>query len=50
VHDTPNVLAISAFSPQWSQDIIDGYLWDEEAKQLLAKLVVNGSSVPHFSL
>jgi transposase InsO family protein len=50
VHDTPAVLAISACSPQWCQDIIDGYLRDEEAKRLLAKLVVNGSSVPHFSL
>ena len=50
VHDTPAILAILACSPQWCQDIIDGYLRDEEAKRLLAKLVVNGSSVPHFSL
>lgn len=30
--------------------MIDGYMLDAHAKDLLSKWVVNGSSVPHYSL
>lgn len=49
-HTEASCLALSACSPQWCQAIIDGYLLDKETKQLLAKLVVDSSAVPNFSL
>lgn len=49
-HTEASCLALSACSPQWCQAIIDGYLLDKETKQLLAKLVVDSSVVPNFSL
>lgn len=49
-HAAVTCLAVSVCSPQWCQSIIDGYLRDEDTKQLLSKLVLDGSSVPKFSL
>lgn len=45
-----SLLYLPARHVLWCQSIIDGYLLDEDAKHMLAKLVVDGSSVPHYSL
>jgi hypothetical protein len=43
-------LAISSCTPQWVSEIIDSYTHDPFAKDLLVKLVVDASAVPHYSL
>jgi hypothetical protein len=42
-------MAISSPRPKWLNEIVDGYAQDEFSTQLIAKLVVDGTSVPHYS-
>lgn len=44
------LFAISSCVPTWTSAIIQGYDQDSEARQLLSKLTVEPSTVPHFSL
>lgn len=43
-------LVISIVKPQWCQAVVEGYLQDKEAKELLTKLSLNSSAVPNFEL
>jgi transposase InsO family protein len=43
-------LAICSCIPQWVSEIIDSYTHDPFAKDLLVKLAVDASAVPHYSL
>lgn len=47
-HMPSHIFAISTSSPQWCQQVIDGYMLDEEAKQLLSKLMLNGGCCSWF--
>lgn len=49
-HSETMLYSISVGTPQWCQSIIDSYLSDEQAQQILAKIAVDGASVPNFSL
>jgi hypothetical protein len=42
--------ALSAVTPSWADTVANSYLQDTQAQDLLAKLALDGSSVPHFSL
>lgn len=42
--------SISVVQPKWCQSICDGYLSDEDAKNLLSKLSLDSTAVPNFSL
>jgi hypothetical protein len=42
--------AISSVTPQWIQEVSDGYQSDNHTLSLLAKLSIDPSVVPHFSL
>jgi hypothetical protein len=49
-HSETVLFSISVATPQWCQSIIDSYSSDAHAQQILAKLAVDGASVPNFSL
>ncbi|CAO2169811.1 unnamed protein product [Urochloa humidicola] len=42
--------SLSAVSPQWMQEVADGYSLDEFSQTLLTKLTIDKDAVPHFSL
>lgn len=42
--------AISVGRPKWLESVVDWYDQDEEAKQLLAQLIINLVGVEHFTL
>jgi len=41
--------AISSGTPQWILDVVDGYNQDSSSLDLLAKLAIDPSAVPHFT-
>jgi hypothetical protein len=45
-----SLLSISVCSPQWCQSVIEGYMTDDSAKDLMSKLAVNPAAVPYFTL
>jgi len=49
-HHSDHLMSISSASPSWLQEVISGYSDDEHAKELLSKLAMDHSAVPHFSL
>jgi hypothetical protein len=42
-------MVISSPQPKWLDEIADGYTQDESTTQLIAKLAVDGISVPHYT-
>jgi hypothetical protein len=48
-HDS-SCAAISTVAPSWASSVADSYLHDPKAQELLVKLFLDASSVPHFSL
>lgn len=44
------LLAISVGRPKWLEMVVEWYEQDDEAKQLLAQLILNPTGVEHFSL
>lgn len=44
------LLAISVGRPKWLEIVVERYEQDDEAKQLLAQLILNPTGVEHFSL
>jgi hypothetical protein len=41
-------LAVSSCQPQWVTEVADTYLADTHSSDIIAKLVVDSSAVPHF--
>jgi hypothetical protein len=48
-HDS-SYAAISTVAPSWASSVADSYLHDPKAQELLVKLSLDASSIPHFSL
>lgn len=44
------LLAISVGRPKWLETVVEWYEQDDEAKQLLAQLILNPTGVEQFSL
>lgn len=42
--------AVSVVSPQWIQEVVDGYQQDPSALSMIAKLSIDSIAVPHFTL
>lgn len=49
-HESAVCLAISSAVPQWCEEIIQSYSQDTSAQQLLSKLTLSPSSLPHYTL
>lgn len=45
-----SLLSIYVCSPQWCQSVIEDYMMDDSAKDMLSKLAVNPAAVPYFTL
>lgn len=49
-HPAESCNAIFVVTPQWCADIVRGYISDNQATTLLAKLAANAAAIPNFSL
>jgi hypothetical protein len=47
--DQAECMAIYSPQPKWLDEIVDGYAQGESTTQLIAKLAVDGTSVPHYT-
>lgn len=47
---TNMALALSSVTPQWLEDVCNGYQSDPEALDILSRLTVSGASDSHFTL
>lgn len=48
-HDS-SCAAISSSTPQWIQEVLDGYQQDPASLTMISKLAIDASAIPHFTL
>jgi hypothetical protein len=41
--------AMSSCQPQWLQELVDSYESDQNTKDIIIELIIDLSSVPHFT-